>query len=63
MECDVIYYQRVTDPASLAAAQAIASGQFDDEDVLPESTGTIDADYTVDAETGEVLEGAGEAQQ
>ena len=27
-----IDYQRATDPAALAAAQAIASGQFDDED-------------------------------
>ena len=53
-----IDYQRVTDPASLAAAQAIASGQFDDEDTLPEasSSGLIDADYTVDGETGEIKE-------
>lgn len=58
-----IDYQRVTDPASLAAAQAIASGQFDDEDTLPENTGVIDANYTVDSETGEVLEGSGETQQ
>lgn len=53
-----IDYQRVTDPAALAAAQAIATGQFDDEDKLPESTesGTVDADYTVDTDTGEIKE-------
>ncbi len=32
-----IDYQRATDPAALAAAQAIASGQFDDEDRVQSS--------------------------
>lgn len=41
-----------------ADAQAIASGQFDDEGLLPENSGAgaVDADYAVDGETGEILE-------
>ena len=58
-----IDYQQA-DSRTLAAAEAIAAGSFDDEDlVLPTGAtdGVINAEY-VDEETGEVLEGQTELQ-
>lgn len=53
-----IDYQQANAQA-LAAAEAIATGTFDDEDtpLLPDPNGAIDADYSeVDEDTGEVNE-------
>ena len=51
-----IEYKTQADPATLAAATAVATGTFDDEDIEMDST--IQGEFTVISDTGEVVEPA-----
>lgn len=49
-----IDYQRSADPGAVAAAEAVATGQWDDEDTVIDAASTLD----VVEETGEVISAA-----